>query len=93
MTQYRVEVVDTWERTGLDQALEHVRADAAKRRASYLAGLQTVAEQMRERGENRYGLPIRVVEVSRVVASSNPTAETAMSETAACSSRSMPSTS
>jgi hypothetical protein len=33
------------------QAAEHVRADAAKRRASYFSGLQAAVDQMRDRGQ------------------------------------------
>jgi hypothetical protein len=48
---HRVGAVDTWERTRLDQAAEHIRADAAKRRASYYSGLQAAVDQMRDRGQ------------------------------------------
>lgn len=51
LTLHRVGAVDTWERVRLDQAQERVRAEAAKRRAGYLAGLQAAVEQMRDRGE------------------------------------------
>ena len=40
-----------WERKRLDQAAEHVRADAAKRRAGYFSGLQAAVDQMRDRGQ------------------------------------------
>lgn len=48
---HRVGAVDTWERKRLDQAAEHVCADAAKRRASYFSGLQAAVDQMRDRGQ------------------------------------------
>ncbi|MDQ1493775.1 MAG: hypothetical protein QOG69_258 [Actinomycetota bacterium] len=48
---HRVGAVDSWERKRLDQAAEHVRADAAKRRASYFSGLQAAVDQMRDRGQ------------------------------------------
>lgn len=48
---HRVGAVDTWERTRLDQAAEYVRAEAAKRRASYFSGLQAAVDQMRDRGQ------------------------------------------
>ena len=48
---HRVGAVDTWERKRLDQAAEHVRADAAKRRTSFFAGLQAAIDQMRDRGQ------------------------------------------
>lgn len=51
MILHRVSAVDTWERTRLDQAAEHVRADAAKRRAGYFSGLQAAVDQMRVRGQ------------------------------------------
>jgi hypothetical protein len=51
LTLHRVGAVDTWERVRLDQAQERVRAEGARRRAGYLAGLQAAVEQMRDRGE------------------------------------------
>ncbi|MGO9205069.1 MAG: hypothetical protein ACLQBX_02575 [Candidatus Limnocylindrales bacterium] len=51
MLLHRVGAVDTWERKRLDQAAEHVCADAAKRRASYFSGLQAAVDQMRGRGQ------------------------------------------
>jgi hypothetical protein len=51
MILHRVGAVDTWERTRLDQAAEYVRADAAKRRASYFSGLRAAVDQMRDRGQ------------------------------------------
>ena len=48
---HRVGAIDTWERKRLDQAAEHVRADAVKRRASYFAGLQAAVDRMRDRGQ------------------------------------------
>lgn len=47
----RVGAIDTWERTRSDQAAEDVRADAAKKRASYFSGLQVAVDQMRDRGQ------------------------------------------
>ena len=48
---HRVGAIDTWERKRLDQAAEHVRADAVKKRARYFAGLQAAVDRMRERGQ------------------------------------------
>ena len=48
---HRVIAVDIWERKRFDQASAHIRADAAKRRGSYFAGLQAAVDQMRDRGE------------------------------------------
>lgn len=48
---HRVNVVDIWERTRLDQATENIRADAVKRRSGHFRGMQTVIEQMRGRGQ------------------------------------------
>jgi hypothetical protein len=48
---HRVGAVDTWERKRLDQAAEHIRADAAKRRAGYFSGLQAAVDQMWDRGQ------------------------------------------
>jgi hypothetical protein len=51
MMLHRVGAIDKWERKRLDQAAEHVRADATKKRASYFAGLQAAVDQMRDRGQ------------------------------------------
>lgn len=48
---HRVDSVDTWERKRLDQAMEHIRADASKKRAGNFAGLQAAVDQMRGRGQ------------------------------------------
>lgn len=48
---HRVGAIDIWERKRLDQAAEHVRVDAAKRRANFFAGLRTAVDQMRGRGQ------------------------------------------
>lgn len=48
---HRVGSVDTWERKRLDQAMEHIRADASKKRAGNFAGLQAAVDQMRGRGQ------------------------------------------
>lgn len=47
----RVGAIDTWERKRIDQAAEDVRADAAKKRARYFAGMQAAVERMRDRGQ------------------------------------------
>lgn len=49
-TLHRVDAVDTWERKRFDQAAENIRADAVKRRAGHLRGLQALVGQMRGRG-------------------------------------------
>lgn len=48
---HRVGAIDTWERKRLDQAAEHVRADAINRRARYFADMQAAVDRMRERGQ------------------------------------------
>ncbi|OWL97053.1 hypothetical protein B7435_27105 [Mycolicibacterium peregrinum] len=47
----RLAAVDTWESTRLDQVVENIREDAARRRVSHLVNLQTVIGQMRDRGQ------------------------------------------
>jgi hypothetical protein len=48
---HRVGAIDVWERKRLDQAVEHVRADAAAKRASYFVGMQAAVDRMRDRGQ------------------------------------------
>lgn len=48
---HRVGAIDLWEHKRLDQAAEHVRADATKKRANYFAGMQAAVDRMRERGQ------------------------------------------
>jgi hypothetical protein len=59
---HRVGAVDSWERKRLDQAAEHVRADAAKRRASYFSGLQAAVDLKRpgSGGGSGYWISTRV---------------------------------
>ena len=52
----RVGAIDTWERKRIDQAAEDVRADAAKKRASYFAGVQAAVDRMRARGQTLAGI-------------------------------------
>jgi hypothetical protein len=47
----RVGAIDTWERMRIDQAAVDVRADAARKRASYFSGLQAAVDRMRDRGQ------------------------------------------
>ena len=47
----RVRAIDIWEHRRLDQAVEHVRADAATKRASYFAGMHAAVDRMRDRGQ------------------------------------------
>ena len=48
---HRVRAVDIWEHRRLDQAVDHVRADAATKRASYFADVHAAVGRMRDRGQ------------------------------------------